>query len=183
MVGCHITMQKSTFIAVQSCLYTRGEIVMLCRLILRLYFMWPHFLTLHVVNVCFQGEILFMFQNCLWPQVFKHPLCGDWCKLATIALLLLHVPSSSSQLRSALSAIGSEELSKVKEQLDVLAQCFQLEDDDETEGNEEKSERSEEVKKLVEGFGPRVKVERLLKVRHYGLFTISWHYSDLLVSY
>ena len=70
------------------------------------------------------------------------------------------------QVRTTLSAFGGEELSKVKEQLDALAQCFQLEDDEEEAGGKEgKSERIEEMKKLVEGFGSKVKVDRLLKVR------------------
>ena len=68
-------------------------------------------------------------------------------------------------MRTTLSAFGGEELSKMKEQMDILAQCFQLEDDDEeAAGKEEINDRTGEMKKLVEGFGSKVKLERLLKV-------------------
>ena len=68
-------------------------------------------------------------------------------------------------MRTTLSGFAGEELSKVKEQLDKLAQCFQLEDNEEESGEkDEKNERTKEMKKLVEGFGSKVKVDRLLKV-------------------
>ena len=100
------------------------------------------------------------------------PLSACYCISVVCAFILCVLPSFFFQVRTTLSSFAGEELSKVKEQLDALAQCFQLEDDEEEAGGKEgKSERIEEMKKLVEGFGSKVKVDRLLKVRpRSGLF-------------